>query len=553
MSSYNLINGVYTSEDPELLTNILRKEWGYKGLVMSDWFGGKDPVAQMQAGNDLLMPGTSQQTKAIMDAVTAGKLDSKILDQNVTRVLNLILLSPEFAKYKYSDRPDLAAHTRIAHEAAAEGMVLLKNQAQTLPLNAAKSIVIFGNTGYDPIAGGTGSGDVNKAHNISLAEGLAGSSFKIDPAIMSAYTQYIADAKSKRPKQRNMFMLPPPIPEMDITQSNLDQAASSNDLAVICLGRNAGEGRDRAEENDFTLSNTEMKLIKDVTSSFHAKSKKVIVVLNIGGVIEVASWRDIPDAILLAWQPGQEGGYAIADILSGKVNPSGKLATSFPMEYKDVPSAKNFPGKLIGNDTSKQSSPFAGKPAEVIYEEGVYVGYRYYTSFHIKPAYEFGYGLSYTQFSYSPITVSGKEWNGKLIAKLTVTNTGKAAGKEIVQWYLSAPAKKMDKPNEELKGFAKTGLLQPGKSQTITIVLEATDLASFDTKTSSWIAESGDYELRAGSSSANIKQRAAFHVARDITTERDSPQVTPKVQIKELTKESSAFIYELNNFGIISR
>jgi beta-glucosidase len=223
------------------------------------------------------------------------------------------------------------------------------------------------------------------------------------------------------------------------------------------------------------------------------------------------------------------------------------------MEYPDVPSAKNFPGKLIGNDTSRQTSPFAGKPAEVVYEEGVYVGYRYYTSFHIKPAYEFGYGLSYTQFSYSPITLNTKEWNGKLIAKLAVTNTGKVAGKEIVQWYLTAPAKKMDKPSEELRGFAKTALLQPGKSEIITITLNAGDLASFDTKTSSWIAESGDYELHAGASSVNIKQKAVFHLGKDITTEKDSPQVTPKAEIKELTKESSAFIYELNNFGIISR
>jgi beta-glucosidase len=553
MSSYNKINGVYTSEDPELLTNILRKEWGYKGLVMTDWFGGKDPVAQMQAGNDLLMPGTAQQTKAIIDAVNGGKLDSRILDQNVARVLNLILLSPEFAKYKYSNKPDLQTHAKIAREAATEGMVLLKNQEQSLPLTAGKSIALFGNTAYDPIAGGTGSGDVNKAHNISLADGLAGSSFKVEQSTMNAYTQYIADAKAKRPKPRNMFMLPPPIPEMNISNSNLDQAVAASDCAVICLGRNAGEGRDRAVDNDFNLSDIEKSLIKDVSTAFHAKSKKVIVVLNIGGVIEVASWRDIPDAILLAWQPGQEGGFAIADILSGKVNPSGKLATSFPMEYQDVPSAKNFPGKLIGNDTSRQTSPFAGKPAEVVYEEGVYVGYRYYTTFHIKPAYEFGYGLSYTQFSYSPITLNAKEWNGKLIAKLTVTNTGKVAGKEIVQWYLTAPAKKINKPSEELRGFAKTGLLQPGKSETITITLNAGDLASFDTRTSSWIAESGDYELHAGASSANIKQKAGFHLGKDITTEKDSPQVTPKAELKELTKESSAFIYELNNFGIISR
>lgn len=553
MSSYNKINGVYTSEDPELLTNILRKEWGYKGLVMTDWFGGKDPVSQMQAGNDLLMPGTGQQTKAIVDAVNTGKLDAKILDQNVARVLNLILLSPEFAKYKYSDKPDLTAHAKIAREAATEGMVLLRNQNQTLPLATGKSIALFGNTAYDPIAGGTGSGDVNKAHNISLAEGLGSASFKVEQSTQNSYQQYIAEAKAKRPKARNMFMLPPPIPEMSLASGILDRSSSDNDYAIICLGRNAGEGKDRVVENDFTLSDAEKTLIKDVTSAFHAKGKKVIVVLNIGGVIEIASWRDMVDGILLAWQPGQEGGYAIADILSGKVNPSGKLATSFPMEYQDVPSAKNFPGKVIGNDTSKSTSPFAGKPAEVFYEEGIYVGYRYYTSFHIKPAYEFGYGLSYTEFSYSPIALSGKVLNGKLVAKITVTNRGKTAGREIVQWYLKAPEKKMDKPAEELKAFAKTALLQPGKSQTISFIIEPGDLTSFDTKSSSWIAEAGNYELGAGASSANIKQRASFNLSKDITTEKDSHQMSPKVEIRELTKESSAFIYELNNFGIISR
>ena len=180
MSSYNKINGPYTSESPDLLTDILRKEWGYKGMVMSDWFGGKDPVAQMQAGNDLLMPGTAAQTKAIIDAVNSGKLDQKMLDQNVERILNTILLSPEFKKYKYSDKPDLTAHARIARNAATESMVLLKNQDQVLPIKPGKRIAVFGNTSFDPIAGGTGSGDVNKAYSISLAKGLINAGFKVD-------------------------------------------------------------------------------------------------------------------------------------------------------------------------------------------------------------------------------------------------------------------------------------------------------------------------------------------------------------------------------------
>ncbi len=551
MSSYNKINGPYTSESPELLTDILRKEWGYKGMVMSDWFGGKDPVAQMQAGNDLLMPGTAAQTKAIMDAVNSGKLDPKILDQNVERILNTILLSPEFKKYKYSDKPDLAAHAKIARSAAAESMVLLQNQDQVLPIKPGKRIAVFGNTSFDPIAGGTGSGDVNKAYSISLAKGLINAGFKVDESLMQEYTHYIEGAKSKRPKQRNMFALPPPIPEMQIAEDLMGKLVSGSDLAILCLGRNAGEGQDRKLDNDFYLSDAEKALLKQIASAFHAAHKPLIVVLNIGGVIEVASWRDMADGILLAWQPGLEGGNAIADILTGRVNPSGKLATSFPMDYSDVPSSKSFPGKLLTADTTQKAQPgFGGKPSEVVYEEGIYVGYRYYITFHIKTGYEFGYGLSYTQFSYSPITLSSTSFNGKLTAKLTVTNTGKTAGKEIVQWYLTAPSKNLDKPSEELKGFAKTELLQPGKSQTINLTINAADLASFDTRTASWIAEGGDYSLKAGASSTNIKQKAAFHLAKELIVEKDAHELAPKTEIKELKNESSAFIYELNNFAI---
>jgi beta-glucosidase len=187
----------------------------------------------------------------------------------------------------------------------------------------------------------------------------------------------------------------------------------------------------------------------------HAKGKKAIVVLNIGGVTEVASWRDRVDAVLLAWQPGQEGGHAIADALSGKVNPSGKLATTFPVTYDDVPSAKNFPGKELAGQKSLINNPFGGKPSEVTYEEGIYVGYRYYNTFGVKPAYEFGYGLSYTDFSYGDLKLSSKRLDRTVMASVTVTNTGKVPGKEVAQLYVSAPGKKLNKPESELKAFAK--------------------------------------------------------------------------------------------------
>jgi beta-glucosidase len=553
MSSYNRINGTYASQEYDLLTAILRKEWGFKGFVMSDWFGGKDPVEQMKAGNDLLMPGTPEQSQRIIDAVNHDSLDVKVLDENVERILNIILQSPSFKNYKYSDKPDLKKDAEISRTAAEEGMVLLKNNDNTLPLKSEKKIAVFGNTSYDIIAGGTGSGDVHKAYTVSLPEGLSNAGYTIDDGLKDIYTNYIADEKAKRPKPRSFFEVPKPIAEMLFDENTLQQEADNTDAAIITIGRNAGEGRDRKIADDFNLSDTEKTLIKNVANAFHAKNKKVIVVLNIGGVIEVASWRDNVDAILLAWQPGLEAGNAIADILSGKVNPSGKLATTFPMKYEDVPSAKNFPGKEFPEQATGEG--FRRQvPAEVTYEEGIYVGYRYYNTFNVQPAYEFGHGLSYTNFAYGNLKLSSSTFNGRIKATITIFNTGKVAGKEAVQLYLSAPSQKLDKPSQELKAFAKTNLLQPGKSQTITFTMNAADLASYDTQSSSWIAEAGKYTVKVGSSSQKIRLSATFGLANDIVVEKDNKVLSPQAQINEIKPSganASGFIYELNDFGSV--
>ncbi len=536
MSSYNYINGTFTSESYDLLTNILRKEWGFKGLVMTDWFGGKDPVAQMKAGNDLLMPGTTLQTKTIIDAVKNGTLDEKILNENAERFLLYVLETPAYKGYKNSDKPDLKKDAQISRAAATEGMILLKNNEKALPLKSAKTVAVFGNTSYDIIAGGTGSGDVNKAYSVSLLEGLANAGYTVQKDLKNVYETYIADAKAKRPKPKFFFELVPPVPEQHLGAELLEKEANSTDAAIITIGRNAGEGADRKVEDDFTLTAVEKELIKTVSEAFHAKGKKAIVVLNIGGVIEVSSWRDFPDAILLAWQPGMEAGNAIADVLSGKVNPSGKLATTFPVVYTDVPSAKNFPGKELNPDPNRKSNFFGGVPSEVTYEEGIYVGYRYYNTFNVKTAYEFGYGLSYTHFKYSDLKLSSASFNDKLTASVTINNNGAVAGKEVVQLYISAPGKLADKPSEELKGFAKTNLLQPGQSQTISFRITAGDLASFDTKSVSWIAEGGKYTVKIGASSLDIKQSASFDLSKEIVVEKVSHQLTPKVEINELKK-----------------
>ncbi len=558
MSSYNYVNGVYTSENYDLLTTILRKEWGFKGFVMTDWFGGKDPVAQIKAGNNLLMPGTPKQTQAIIDAVKNGTLDEKILDENVEGILNVMLQSPAFKNYKFSDKPDLKKDAEVSREAATEGMVLLKNDDNTLPLKSAKNISLFGNNAYELIAGGTGSGDVNKAYTVSLLQGLTNAGYVVNNDIKSNYISYLADQHAKHPKgnffQEFMHPTPPPAEKM-FAADFIDKQASASDVAIISIGRNAGEGRDRKIENDFNLSDTEKTILKTVADAFHAQNKKVIVVLNIGGVIEIASWRDEVDAILLAWQPGLEGGNAMTDILSGKVNPSGRLATTFPVKYEDVSSAKNFPGREFPEKATAGNFGQKQIPAEVTYEEGVYVGYRYFNTFNVKPAYEFGYGLSYGNFTFGNLRLSSSTFDKNITATITITNQGKYAGKEVVQIYVSAPHTNIDKPSEELKAFAKTKLLKPGETQTVKFTLTANDLASFYTDKESWIADAGKYTLKAGASSTDIRLTADFNLPNEIVVEKVNKVLLPKTDINELkpTSRETGFIEDLNTFSAVGQ
>lgn len=537
MSSYNLINGTYTSESNDLITKVLRDDWGFKGFVMTDWFGGKDAVAQMNAGNNLLMPGSPAQVKAIIEGVKSGKISEEQLDKNVEGILRVFLKTVTFTNYPYPNKADLKGHALISRRAAAESMVLLKNSDHALPFKkAGTSVALFGDHGYDLIAGGTGSGDVNKPYAVSLAEGLVNGGYKLDETVAQAYKGYLADYAKKHPKKGLLqeLMNPTPFaPEYNFDAGSIGQKADADDLAIIYIGRNAGEGNDRKVADDYQLTSLEKDMITNVSNAFHAKHKPVIAVLNIGGVIDVAQFRDQVDAILLAWQPGEEGGNAITDVLSGKINPSGKLATTFPMAYTDVPSAKSFPGKEF---PEKATMSVVGRsvPAEVTYTEGIYVGYRYYNTFKIKPAYEFGYGLSYTRFAYSGLKLSSKTFTGRLTATVTVTNTGKVAGKEVVELYLAAPAKTMDKPAEELKAFGKSRLLKPGESQTLTFALRAKDLASFDTAQSAWVADAGQYIVKIGASSEDIKLSKSFRLAKTTVVEKVSNALAPQVAIDEL-------------------
>lgn len=517
MSSYNKINGIYASESADLLKKILRQDWGYKGFVMTDWFGGTNVIEQMKAGNNLLMPGTPKQIKEITEAVKKGQLSEKILDENIEDMLNIIQLTPSFKAYQPTNQPNLKKNAIIAREIATEGMVLLKNEQFTLPLKKGQKIAAFGNYTYNLVSGGTGSGDVNEAYIIALTEGLKNEGFLLSENLQTSYETYIQAEKAKQPKNRPFFLPPPIIPEMEINRATIDNNTNS-DVAIITIGRIAGEFADRKIENDYNLSATEKTLINNVSTAFHAKGKKVIVVLNIGGVIETASWRDKVDAILLAWLPGQEAGNAIAAILNGSSNPSGKLATTFLKRYEDETAADGFPGKEYGEviDLGFQKV----RAMETDYKEGIFVGYRGFDKQKISPAYEFGYGLSYTNFSYSDLKLSSKTFNNKITATVTIKNTGTVAGKEVVQLYLSAPNKTMIKPLQELKGFAKTKLLQPNESQILSFDLDEKALASFDEKASSWVAEQGTYNIKIGASSRNIKLSSKFKLSKTLQFEK---------------------------------
>ena len=519
MTSYNKINGTYTSERIDLVTKILREEWGFKGMVTTDWYGGHDPVAQMNAGNDLLEPGNKRQQQAIIDAVKNGTLDVKILDRNVERVLTYILKTESFKHYPYSNMPDLKAHAEIAREAAVEGMVLLKNDNGVLPLTKGKRIAFFGVGSYNTVLGGTGSGAVNVAYKVSIEKGLVNAGFSSDKNLESVYVAQIKNDLQLHPVKNMTLGNPHLIPEPELKADEINSAAESNEAGIYTIKRNAGEGADR-KIADFSVSDIEQSQLRQLGDAFHKKGKKLIVVLNIGGQIEMASWKQNADVILLAWQPGIEAGNAIADILSGRVNPSGKTATTFPVNYEDEPSASTFPGNLT----------------DVVYNEGIYVGYRYFRSFGVKPAVPFGFGMSYTIFSYTNLKLSATIFNRKIVATVTITNKGKFSGKEIVQLYLTAPHGSLDKPSEELKAFAKTNLLKPGESQTLTFSLNPKDLASFDTMFSAWVADPGKYEVKIGASSEDIKLTKSFTLAKKTTVEKVHKALTPLVAIDELKK-----------------
>ena len=359
------------------------------------------------------------------------------------------------------------------------------------------------------LSGGTGSGRVHTPYIVNMVEGLKNAGISTTKMLTDVYSKYVpyARAKFQADNHTGEWYLQDAwgdqkLQEMPIGRKLIEHEVKEADVAIITLGRQAGEGADRDAEREFFLQADEQEMIKNVSEVFHAADKPVVVVINSGSVIETASWRDRVDAIVLAWQPGEEAGNAIADVLTGKVCPSGKLTMTWPVSVYDHASSRHFPSRGATSD----------------HEEGIYVGYRYFDTFKKDVAYPFGYGLSYTTFDYSKpsVKVSGE----KVSVSVTVKNTGSVSGKEVAQVYVTAPAGQLEKPAQELKAFAKTRELRPGESQTLTMELQRRDLASYDEARSQWLTEAGQYVFRIGASSRDIRQ-------------------TVKVNIKEYTEKTT--------------
>ena len=536
MSSYNRLNGEFTQESKGLLTDVLRTDWGFKGIVMTDWTPIRNTAAQVAAGNDLMEPGMDMQVRALISSIKKGEVSMADVDACCRRMLEYIVRTPAFRGYKFSNKPDLKAHAEITRQSATEGIVLLKNQGHTLPISNDVKIAVFGVSSYDFMAGGTGSGDVNKAYTVDMMEGLRGAGFACEKEIEELYRSYV-DYQNKYLRTLRDYQWYEGVPrpdEMVINKSYAKKWASKTDVAILTLGRQAGEGDDRTVES-FSLTDNERQTLDNLCEAYHLAGKKVIVILNVGSSIETASWKSQPDAILCAWQTGQEGGNSVADILTGKANPSGKLTQTFPVSIFDVPASRNFP--LYDRDFN-QADTYMGKPTNkkdvgyCNYEDGIYVGYRYFKTAQAEVSYPFGFGLSYTTFAYSKPTV--RPTKDGFVASITVTNTGSVAGKEVVQLYVSAPNGKVAKPAIELKAFAKTRELIPGESQTLTMKVSNYDLASFVETESAWIADRGRYTVKFGASSADIRATATYSLTKEAKTAVCNT-LAPKEKVQEIT------------------
>ncbi len=449
MSAYNRIKGVPCSENRWLLTDTLRDEWGFEGMVVSDWGAVYHPVPALAAGNDLAMPGPISG-KPIAEAVEKGELSIETLDMAVRRMLEIIdFCTNNENAYKAENLNTLHEETtKAAYDAAAAGIVMLKNKNGLYPLKNGKNIIISGSGWEELMQCGTGSAGITTDRTSSLADTLK---------------SVLSDSSIKA--------------ECFIDEKSLDKGENVIYVAVV----SGMEGNDRP---DMLLSAQDMVNLERLCELKDTHDFTLTLVLNICGPVDISAYEDQLDALFVCFLPGMEGAHALGDIMTGKIYPSGKLPLSFPKHYEDTPTFLNFPGE--GN--------------EVNYGEGIYIGYRYYDKKKIRPAYPFGFGLGYTTFELYDLTLDSDEFEHEIKGQVTVKNTGDREGAEVVQIYISDPVSTLPKPIKELKFFKKVKL-KAGESRRIDFTLTQRNFASFDPDYDMWLSEEGDYEIIAATSS----------------------------------------------------
>lgn len=463
MCAYNKLNGTYCSEHHWLLTEVLKTEWGFEGLVMSDWGAVHDRVKALQGGLDLEMPGPQDtRVKAVVDAVRNGTLDEAVVDESARRILSIVMRAAVTPK---GDDFDAAAHHTLARRVAAEGMVLLKNNG-ILPLQNPQRIAVIGHSAKAPHYQGGGSSHMNPTQVDAPYDELV----KKLPQAQFSYSEGYLEK-----------------PGMDaaLIADAVTQAREA-DVALLFIALPTyveSEGYDRA---DLNLTPQQVALMKAVG----AAQPNTVIILNNGSALAMSEWIDGTAAVLEAWMMGQAGGGAIADVLVGEVNPGGKLAETFPVKLSDTPAHINYPGDS----------------GEVRYGEGLYIGYRYYDAKQMPVLFPFGYGMSYTTFAYSNVRVSSAAFDDVdgLTVSVDVTNTGAVAGKEVVQVYVHEHKAKVTRPHKELKGFAKVAL-QPGEMKTVVVALDWRAFAYYHPAYRRWITEEGEFDILVGASSADIR------------------------------------------------
>ena len=463
MCAYNKLNGPHCSEHHELLSEILKDEWGFEGLVVSDWGAVHDRVAALKAGLDWEMPGPKpSRVKAVVEAVRSGELDEAVLDEAVRRILGIVFKAAQTPK---GGKFDIDAHHDLAQKIAGEGMVLLKNNG-ILPLQQPQHIAVIGRAAEVAHFQGGGSSHINPTKVALPFKELQRNAGEAELTYAQGY------------------------PEDDsFKQELIDEAvgqAHAADVALLYIALPSYKESEGYDRQDLDLTAQQVALIKAVS----AVQPRTVVVLNNGAPVAMSAWIDGVAAVLEAWMMGQAGGAAIADVLFGRVNPCGKLAETFPLALSDTPAFISFPGEN----------------REVRYGEGLFIGYRYYDVRHMPVLFPFGYGLSYTSFAYSNMKVSAanfKDVDG-LTVSLDVTNTGKMAGKEIVQVYVRDQKSGLQRPDKELKGFAKVAL-QPGETKRVSIQLDFRAFAFYHPAYKQWITEDGDFDILVGASAGDLR------------------------------------------------